>query len=166
MRYKNLSLNVLVDFRRGGENFSVGNWWGTYAGVLKSTLRGRENDWDSPGLVVDGIDKTTKTANTINVIAEDYYHTVYPINEAAVLSTAFTKLREVRLSWDAPSSFANRVRLSHLNIAFVGRNLLTWTDFPNFDPENAANAGNGGQGYDMGSMPTTRSFGFNLTVTP
>jgi TonB-linked SusC/RagA family outer membrane protein len=166
MRYKNLSLNVLVDFRRGGENFSVGNWWGTYAGVLKSTLRGRETDWNSPGLVVDGIDKTTKTANTVNVIAEDYYHTVYPINEAAVLSTAFTKLREVRLSWDAPSSFSNRVRLSHLNIAFVGRNLLTWTDFPNFDPENSANAGNGGQGYDMGAMPTTRSFGFNLTVTP
>ena len=53
-----------------------------------------------------------------------------------------------------------------LNIAFVGRNLLTWTDFPNYDPENSTNAGNGGQGYDMGAMPTTRSFGINLTIVP
>ena len=55
------------------------------------------------------------------------------------------------------SSTPTKVRASQLNVAFVGRNLLTWTDFPNYDPENSTNAGNGGQGYDMGAMPTTRS---------
>ena len=61
-RYKSVALNVLVDFRRGGQNFSVGNWWGQYAGILESTLKGREVDWDKPGLVIDGIDKATKQA--------------------------------------------------------------------------------------------------------
>ncbi|MGE5732498.1 MAG: hypothetical protein ACM37U_11180, partial [Gemmatimonas sp.] len=166
VRYKSVALNVLVDFRRGGQNFSVGNWWGQYAGVLASTLNGRQVDWDTPGLVLDGIDKATGKPNTTRVTAEDYNHTVYPINEAGIFNTGFTKLREVRFSWDVPERFAVKVRASQLNLAFVGRNLLTWTDFPNYDPENSTSAGNGGQGYDMGAMPTTRSFGINLTIVP
>jgi TonB-linked SusC/RagA family outer membrane protein len=166
VRYKSVALNVLVDFRRGGQNFSVGNWWGQYAGILASTLNGRELDWDKPGLVLDGIDKATGQPNTTRVTAEDYNHTVYPINEAGIFNTGFTKLREVRFSWDVPERFAARVRATQLNLAFVGRNLLTWTDFPNYDPENSTSAGNGGQGYDMGAMPTTRSFGINLTIVP
>jgi TonB-linked SusC/RagA family outer membrane protein len=166
LRFKNFSLNTLVDVRTGGQNFSVGNWWGQYAGILSRTLKGREVDWDNPGLIVDGIDKTTKQPNTVRVTAEDYNHTVYPINEAGIYNTGFVKLREVRFGWDAPTRIASRVGATQLNIAFIGRNLATWTDFPNYDPENATNAGNGGQGYDMGAMPTTRSFGINVTLTP
>ena len=166
VRYKNYALSVLVDFRRGGQNFSVGNWWGMYAGILESTLKGREVDWDDPGLVVKGVDRTTGLVNTTVVTAEDYNHTVYPIHEAAIFNTGFTKLREVRFSWDVPSSMASRLRLSQLSVAFVGRNLLTWTDFPNYDPENSTSATNAGQGFDMGAMPTTRTFGLNFTLTP
>jgi TonB-linked SusC/RagA family outer membrane protein len=166
VRWKSLSLNTLIDVRRGGENFSVGNWWGQYAGVLASTLEGRQIDWDEPGLIIDGIDNATKQPNTTRVTAEDYNHTVYPINEAGIFGTGFVKLREVRVSWDAPSRIADRVGTTQLNIALIGRNLATWTNFPNYDPENAANAGNGGQGYDMGAMPTARSFGINVTLTP
>jgi TonB-linked SusC/RagA family outer membrane protein len=166
IRYKALSLNTLIDVRHGGQNFSVGNWWGQYAGILGSTLKGREIDWDNPGLIIDGIDKTTKQQNTTRVTAEDYNHTVYPIAEAGIFNTGFVKLREVRLSWDAPARIANRLGTTQLNIAIIGRNLATWTDFPNYDPENAANAGNGGQGFDMGAMPTTRAFGINVTLTP
>ncbi|MEP6619897.1 MAG: SusC/RagA family TonB-linked outer membrane protein [bacterium] len=165
-RYKNWALSSLLDVRHGGQNFSIGNWWGMYAGILSSTLKGREVDWDNPKLLVDGIDKATGKPNTTKVTAEDYGHNLYPVPEAAVFNSGFVKLREVRLSWEVPSSVAGRVNLSQMNVAFVGRNLMTWTSFPNYDPENATNAGNGGQGYDMGAMPTTRSFGINVTVTP
>jgi hypothetical protein len=76
------------------------------------------------------------------------------------------KLREVRLGWDIPPKYFSRLRLSQMNLTLVGSNLFTWTDFPNYDPENAANAGNGGQGFDMGAMPSTRNLGFHLTITP
>lgn len=165
-RYNSWALNTLLDIRRGGQNFSVGNWWGMYAGILSSTMKGREVDWNNPGLVVDGIDKATGKPNTTVVTAEDYGHNLYPVPEAALYNSGFVKLREVRLSWDVPSRLAARANLSQMNLSFVGRNLLTWTDFPNYDPENATNSGNGGQGYDMGALPSTRSFGINLTVTP
>ncbi|MEP6990045.1 MAG: SusC/RagA family TonB-linked outer membrane protein [bacterium] len=166
LRFKAWTLNTLLDIRRGGQNFSIGNWWGMYAGILESTLKGREVDWNNPGLVVDGIDKATGKPNTTNVTAEDYGHNLYPVAEAGVFNTGFVKLREVRLSWDVPARIAARANLAQMNLSFVGRNLLTWTDFPNYDPENASNAGNGAQGYDMGAMPSTRSFGINLSVTP
>jgi len=76
------------------------------------------------------------------------------------------KLREVRLGYDVPGNYIKRLNISQLNVSFVGRNLMTWTSFPNYDPENASNAGNGGQGFDMGAMPSTRNLGINFTITP
>jgi TonB-linked SusC/RagA family outer membrane protein len=165
-RYKRFTLTSLLDTRQGGENFSIGNWWGMYAGVLESTLKGREVDWNKPGLVVDGIDEDTGLPNTVVVTAEDYGHNLYPIPEAATFSTSFVKLREVRLGWDMPTRYFQRLNLANVNLTFVGSNLFTWTDFPNYDPENASNAGNGGQGFDMGALPTTRNLGIHLTITP
>jgi TonB-linked SusC/RagA family outer membrane protein len=164
--YKSFTLSTLLDIRHGGQNFSVGNWWGMYAGILSSTLKGREVDWNKPGLVVDGIDQATGKPNTTVVTAEDYGHNLYPTAEPAVFNSGFVKLREVRLAFDVPARYLGKLSLSQMNVAFVGRNLMTWTDFPNYDPENATSAANGSQGFDMGAMPTTRNLGINVTITP
>lgn len=165
-RYKAFALNMLVDVRHGGRSFSVGNMWGTYAGVLSESLLGREVDWDKPGIVVKGIDAATGKPNTTVVTAEDYRHSIYPVVEPYVFNSGFVKLRETRLSWEVPSRLAARLSVAQLSVALVGRNLLMWTDYPNYDPENATNADNAGQGFEMGSLPTTKSIGINLTITP
>jgi len=166
LRYKRWELNTLIDVQRGGQNFSIGNWWGTYAGTLENTLAGREVDWDNPGYVAKGIDAATGRANTVVVTAEDYNHAIYPIHEAAVFGTGFAKLREASLSYAVPTSVAQRLRLSQMNVTLVGRNLFMWSKFPNYDPENSAGSGNGSKGFDMGALPTLRSFGFSLSLTP
>jgi TonB-linked SusC/RagA family outer membrane protein len=166
LRYKSLSLNTLLDIRRGGSAFSIGNMWGTYAGVLEESLKGREVDWDKPGLTVEGIDQATGKPNTIVVTAEDYRHSIYPVVEPYIYNSGFVKLREVRLGWEVPQRLAAKARVSQMNIALVGRNLATWTDYPNYDPELATNAGNAGQGFEMGALPTTRNIGINLSITP
>ena len=48
--------------RHGGKLMSYTNYVGDYSGVLKSSLRGREVDWDNPGVVVNGIDEKTEPA--------------------------------------------------------------------------------------------------------
>jgi TonB-linked SusC/RagA family outer membrane protein len=166
VRYKSFALNVLLDMRRGGQAFSIGNMWGTYAGVLQESMLGREVDWNKPGLTVKGIDAATGKANKDTVTAEDYRHSIYPVAEPYIFNSGFIKLRETRLSWEVPSRLSAKLRASQLNVALVGRNLLTWTDYPNYDPENATNASNAGQGFEMGGMPTTKSLGINLTITP
>ena len=73
-----------------------------YAGVLKSSLKGREVDWDNPGLVVKGIDKATRPAQHDARHGGGLLPQLVPIHEAAIFSTGFVKLREVRLGWDVP----------------------------------------------------------------
>src|SRR5205085_12328834 len=85
------------------------------------------------------------TANTTKATAEDYFHGIYPAAEPYLFDSGFLKLRELRLSWEVPNSLASKARVSQMNIAFVGRNLWTKTDYPNYDPENALNANNAGQ---------------------
>jgi len=166
VRYKNWSLNVLFDIRHGGQNFSSGNWFANYSGVTAVTVHGREQDWNKPGLVLDAIDKATGQPNTANVTAEDYWHNTFYAQESGIFNTGFVKLRSVRIGWDAPSKVADQLHLKALNVAFIGKNLATWTKFPNFDPENATGSGNAGQGFDYGALPTTRSLGLNFTITP
>ncbi len=165
-RYKNYTFSFLLDIRQGGQNFSSGNWFGHYAGVLESSLYGREEDWDKPGIIVDGIDAGTKQPNTTRVTSEDYHHNFFASVEPGIYNTGFVKLRDMRFGWDVPAKYLTGLKLSALNVALIGRNLYTWTDFPNYDPENSTGSGNGGQGFDFGALPTTRSFGINVTITP
>jgi TonB-linked SusC/RagA family outer membrane protein len=165
-RYKNYTFSFLLDIRQGGQNFSSGNWFGNYAGILSTTMTGREQDWNKPGIVCDCIDQATGKPNTVNVTAEDFNHNKFYTVEDGIYNTGFVKLRDVRLGWDVPGNLLTTLHLSALNVALVGRNLHTWTKFPNYDPENATSSGNSGQGFDMGALPTTRSFGINFTITP
>jgi hypothetical protein len=55
--------------------------------------------------------------------------------------------------------------VSSANIAFVGRNLWTHTKVPNIDPEFTYTTGNY-QGAEFAALPTTRSLGINLRITP
>lgn len=164
-RYRRFVLSGLVDVRHGGNVFSVSNMFGNYTGVFANTLKGREVDWNNPGVVVKGVDAKTGEPNTITRTAEDYYQSLYNIHEAFVYSAGFLKLRELRLGYDLPPALLGRARVRSANVAFVGRNLLVRSRLPNFDPETALSTGNV-QGLEFATIPTGRSLGFNITLTP
>jgi hypothetical protein len=165
IRVGRLTASALLDFHRGGNIYSVTNMFGQYAGVLESSIPGREVDWDKPGIVVKGIDKATGQPNTINRTAEDYYQSLFENGEAFLYDDSYVKLREVRVGYDLPGSFTRSLRVSSANIAFVGRNLWTHTKVPNIDPEFTYTTGNY-QGAEFAALPTTRSLGINLRITP
>ena len=120
--------------------------------------------WDDPGITVRGVN-ADGTPNTTVVTAEQYNHALYGIHEAHVFDASWLKLRELRLGYRVPSRFAGRVGMSAMSIALVGRNLWLSTDVPHIDPETAYSTGNA-QGFEFGQLPSTRSFGFQVHVTP
>ena len=164
-RYKNFTLYGLLDIRKGGDIYSITNFFGDYAGVLSSSLRGREQDWDKPGLVIDGIDEATGNANTTRVTAEQYFQAIFPVNEPYIYDASFIKLRELRLGFDLPQNWANRLYSDAVNLAITGRNLYTWTDVPNIDPEFSYTTGNL-QGIEFTALPNARTWGLSVRVTP
>jgi hypothetical protein len=65
-----------------------------------------------------------------------------------------------------PQRLLGRTRLQNARVSVIGRNLALWgTKVPNIDPETAFSSTNL-QGIEMGQMPTARSIGFQLSVTP
>lgn len=160
------ALNTLLDIKRGGKLYSVTQMFGEYAGVLESSLRGREDDWNKPGIVVEGVNVNTGQPNTVNITAERYYHGLFGFTENYVYDAGYTKLRELRLTYSLPGSWANRILGARgASISFTGRNLVTWKNVPNIDPEFAYSSRND-QGIEVNMSPNPRSFGFNLRVIP
>jgi hypothetical protein len=164
--FGNFSLNTLVDLKRGGKLYSVTNMFGEYAGVLKSTVRGREKDWDDPGVIVEGIDVATGQPNTTAITAEEYYHGLFGYTERYVYDAGYTKLREVRVSYNLPGSWASKFFGARAaSVSLTGRNLAMWTNVPNIDPEFAYSSRND-QGIEVNMSPNPRSLGFNLRIVP
>ncbi|MDQ3698561.1 MAG: SusC/RagA family TonB-linked outer membrane protein [Gemmatimonadota bacterium] len=162
--YRNLSLNVLFDIRRGGDIVSYTNFIGSYSGVLESTLKGREDDWDSPGIVYDGIDVNTGAPNTESVTAEQLNQSMFLV-EPYTYDASYVKLRELRLGFDLPANWASRLYAQNVSVALTGRNLALWTDVPNVDPEFALSSGNF-QGVEYAIPSNPRSLGFSVRITP
>jgi TonB-linked SusC/RagA family outer membrane protein len=162
----NFAFNTLLDVKRGGKLYSVTQMFGEYAGVLESSLRGREEDWDKPGIVVQGVNVNTGEPNTVNITAERYFHGLFGFTENYVYDASYTKLRELRLTYSLPGSWANKILGARgASIAFTGRNLITWKNVPNIDPEFAYSSRND-QGIEVNMSPNPRSFGINLRVIP
>jgi TonB-linked SusC/RagA family outer membrane protein len=163
--YKRISLGVLLDMRRGGKIMSYSNYIGDYSGVLKSSLRGREIDWNNPGVVARGIDVDTGLPNEENLTAEQYFQSLFYNVGEYTYDASYTKLREIRVGFDFPERWAGMLRTESVSLALVGRNLAIWTDVPNIDPEFAYSSGNF-QGIEYAFPGNTRSFGFNIRITP
>lgn len=173
-RYRGLDLSFLLDTKQGGEIFSVTQMFGRYTGVLAETVAGRCT-YDEPiggmpacdantGIIVEGVGPNGQP-NQVVVSAEDYWHALYGNHEAHIYDASFVKLRELTLGYTVPQSMTRRLGVSGLNVALVGRNLWVDSEIPNIDPETAFDASNV-QGIEFGQLPTPKSIGFTVTVTP
>lgn len=194
LTYKNLEFSFLVDASVGGELFSGTNRTGIYTGVLDSTLPGRDAEHgglnyyevntsdgkvktllptgasapagsvvSDDGMIFKGV-YADGTPNKTVLSAQEYYKASYNISEAYIYSSTFVKLREVKLAYNFNKSFVRKLGLDGASITAVGRNLFfIYKDAPNIDPETAFNTGNA-QGLESLSLPTTRSFSFNVNL--
>ena len=163
----NFDFSFLLDTKQGGKIFSTTKMFGEESGVLKSSLRGRENGQtlaEGGGLIVDGVN-ADGTPNTTKVTAQAYFNALFQNHEANIVDASFLKLREAKINYTVPRSLTRRLNISGLNVALVGRNLWLHTNAPDIDPESAFDNSNV-QGIEFVNFPTARSIGFMFNVTP
>jgi TonB-linked SusC/RagA family outer membrane protein len=96
----------------------------------------------------------------------DFYKRYYDHNsEQQLVDRSFVKLREAKIGYNFPKRLYARLPIQNINFSLVGRNLALWTKNDQFDPETAASSGQGlVGGFENLSLPTTRSFGANLSI--
>ena len=144
--YKALSLNVLVDYRRGG-----------YVSNMTLNLYDEgENTWDYE-------EKSPDPGKPLG----KYRYDMWNDGNTAVylMDGSYTKVREISLSWDVPRSLLSRMRgVDNMRVNLAGRNLFIISGYNGFDPE----VNNGGQQVarfvDLAPWPPTRSIFFSFDI--
>lgn len=112
----------------------------------------------APGNISDG------SGNQQIIPASLYYKTISSVDEQYVYDASYVKFRELNLRYKLPEAWLAKIGVQAASIALVGRNLFfIYKKAPNIDPETAFSTGNG-QGLEDLTLPTSRSYGINLTV--
>ncbi|MBX2944214.1 MAG: SusC/RagA family TonB-linked outer membrane protein [Cyclobacteriaceae bacterium] len=185
LSYKNVRLSFLFDVRQGGTVYSETQTVGREGGIIIETLEGRENGYypqasvqADPQLlnapagtyvvgqgVVQNQDGTFRV-NDIRVLPRQW-HTAWTggrrIAEGVVYDASFVKLREVQIGYTIPDKVFGKLPFRSVSVALVGRNLALWTKVPHIDPEVMSYTGGTAlPGIEFMSIPSSRSYGFNI----
>lgn len=193
LRYKDWSFAMAWDGKVGGHIYSQSHHKMCEQGHLAETLNGRKpgtslyldiNDPDvlalfkaqkitpiegvyciAPGVVDNG--DGTYSPNQKLVTLESYYKEYYRIGnvETNTFNSSYLKLREVRIDYKLPKKWLKNTFIANATVGVYGRNLLCITNYPMYDPETTSLDGNTFvSGVEVGTLPTTRSYGINLKV--
>ena len=171
--YKNVALSFLIDVKNGGNVFSTDMYFGLSTGLYQETAGKNELGNPVRNAVADGGGLLNKgvhedgTPNTTRVEGNDYQafgYTHHP-NIAFVYDASYVKLRELALTYNFPKSVVSKLApLKGIDISLIGRNVwIIHKNLPYADPEDTASSGNL-QGFQSGSMPNTKTYGFNLKL--
>jgi hypothetical protein len=165
LNYKGLSMSFLIDVRQGGDVFSTDMYYGLATGLYPETAIGdmREAGVINPGVNPNGNVNTTRTANPQIAGNVDGYARM-PASRF-VYDGSYVKLREASIGYTLPKSLLAGTFVSEAKVSLVGRNLwIIHKNLPYSDPENMVGGGTRSYGWSIGSLPTTRDIGLNVTL--
>lgn len=181
--YKNLSLAAVFDVKVGADLYSMSARAAYESGKALETLEGREGwyrseeqrkangiseaNWKptggfiAPGVIDNG--DGTYRPNDIYVDPEDYWMNISRYAPSMfVYDNSYIKCREITLSYSFPKNWLKKIQ--GLTVSFVARNpFIVWKNIPNIDPDSNYN-NTTGMGLEYGSLPSRKSYGFNVNV--
>lgn len=172
--YKNVSLNFLIDIRKGGDLWTLDQWYGQGTGLYPESAG--LNDLGNPvrntlanggGIILPGVlaDGTpnTQRIDVSNSGTSAYGYPNNPPRASAIYDAGYIKLRELALTYALPERLVGKIRpFKGIDISLIGRNLwIIHKNVPYADPEDGLGSGNV-QGYQSGSYPAVRNYGFNV----
>ncbi|GGZ14572.1 SusC/RagA family TonB-linked outer membrane protein [Echinicola pacifica] len=168
LSYRNWSLGALLDIRMGGDIFDVGTGLARKTGQYAETAIGREEGLIGEGVMNVGTSENpVYVSNDVIVDAGTFWNAQNPrtYHEAGIFDGSYVKLRELTFGYTFPRNFLGNNFIQNLKLSAVGRNLaILYKNHPHMDPQVDMKGGNA-QGFAYGEQPSTRSIGFNLSLT-
>jgi TonB-linked SusC/RagA family outer membrane protein len=186
--YKNFRLSAGFDVKMGADIFSMSMRSAYQTGKANETLEGRE-EWyaseearkaagmtpdawqasgNARGLIVPGVIDNgdgTYRQNDIAVNPEAYWKSAADNAPGMfVYDNSYIKCREITFGYTFPEKMLTSLKyVKSLSLSFVARNpFIIWKNIPNIDPDSGYNTS--GLGLEYGSLPSRRSYGFNVNV--
>jgi len=161
-RYRGFDLNIMFQFVYGHDIYNHGRQWQAdgFSWFDNQTVDFYEDHWQQPG--------------------DDTYYPQprlmqgngYGVSSMLIFDGSYIRLKEVSFGYTLPRHVVQRAGLNSARIFVRGYNLLTFTDYPGWDPETSApntadigtQSSNIQQGWDFYTAPQPRqiTFGVNL----
>ena len=186
--YKNFRLSAGFDVKVGADVYSMSMREAVRTGKALQTLEGRDewyaseeartvagatlDEWrlagNAHGFVAPGVIQNPDGSYRPNDIAIDpevYWKAVAnDVQSPFVYDNSYVKCREITFGYTFPEKLLTPLKVvKGLNVSFVARNpFIIWKRIPNIDPDSGYNTS--GNGLEYGSLPSRRSYGFNVNV--
>lgn len=139
LKYKQFTLSVFVN--------SLSGWIANYSQMIPSN--------NFPGSAANFPDNGWWTAeNKSNKMSSLVY--TNPYGHGYYVSRNFVRVQDIALSYEFPQKLVKSWKMSNLRAFVSGKNLLTFTDWPGFDPESGSTAS---------GFPMPRSFTGGLNIS-
>ena len=177
--YKNFTLGVTADYRGGHKFYSDLKYQLAWTGnLVESAENGRQEFIfpnsvieTSPGVYVENTSVPTGSGGPAAFL--NYYSGNYnDVGSNLVVDASAFKVREISLSYELPESLIGKTGLQNIVIAAQARNPFTILAKENrgyADPEantgSSVRRGNTPGISEVSNNPTTRTFGFSLSLT-
>ncbi len=187
-KYKNFSLSAILDVKIGADLYSMTSRTLYSIGKSKATLEGRdgwyrseeeryeagasETTWTpTGGYLVNGVVETVDadgnkvyTPNTRYVNPQEYWSHVSKYDPSYfIFDNSYVKLREITFSYRFPKKMITKFA-DDITFSLVARNpFIIYKNIKDIDPDSNYNNGSA-MGLEYGSLPSRRSYGFNLNV--
>jgi TonB-linked SusC/RagA family outer membrane protein len=158
--YKHIRLFAQVDYKAGFKIMSNSNLNFLREGLTQSSLVGREG-----GVIFDGVN-ADGTPNTTAVPAQQFYTQYRSTNIATpfIYDGSFARLRSLSIGYDL-SRFVTKASIREMTVSAVCNNVwLISKHIDNLDPEASVSTSDNLQGIETHTLPTTRSYGFNINI--
>ncbi len=154
--YKGFDLNILFQFVQGIDaNISGHGRWSRGNGVFEDNS------------VTDQLKSWTLANPNTNVPEARYLVTNgNQFSSRYIVDASYVRLKNVTLSYQVPRKYLNNTGLTKVRLYGTGVNLLTFTDYPGWDPEMNTDfaAGNIGLGNDFYTAPQAKTITFGIDI--
>lgn len=132
---------------------------------------GMHNNFNGSTVVLDRWTPDNTNTNIPRAIRNDPNGNITQVSDRYVKDGSYLRLKNVVLGYTLPRSLLEPIGISNVRFYLTGRNLLTFTDYPFYDPEigsgaigTGSNNENTARGIDNGYYPQARTYIVGLQV--
>lgn len=156
--FRGIDLTAFFQFSVGNEIANPAMQYQQHLGAnflddnMLAMVKGR---WQQEGDVTDIPVATVDDENNNNRSNQDRF----------VYDGSYLRLKNLTLGYTLPSTLLTPIKLRSVRLYVQAQNLVTWTDYPGFDPEvNFAGTSNTTLGVDFYTFPQARTFTFGVNI--
>jgi TonB-dependent starch-binding outer membrane protein SusC len=159
--FKGFDLKIFFQLVYGNDVYNeAGRFMSNNGNGIDNQTKDQMNRWQKPGDITDVPQ------------ARFYGNNGSRSSSRWIYDGSYLRLKDVSFGYTIPKKFTQKVKIEKARLYFSGLNLLTWTNFPLYDPEVTApnsnqttTSQNIQQGIWYYSTPQSKSYTFGINIT-